>query len=250
MIPSRITRLLRRSCVSYASFWPQQHTVRAIARRSRESSRIRRGAVVVGATVTLSNINTGIKVVRNTSETGLFLFDLVDPGAYSVTIEATGLHQVHSGKHPGSNARRHYRQCEPAARRDRGEHHRNRYSGGGTVQFRQPRSDHRLEACGGDAALRSQSVQADAARALGREHPRRDDAVPFLGCQQRGSGRRHQPEERSSGGRQPDRHRPQEQLSAEHRRRSGSGRLDQQRGRGVRTQRRRSDQHDAEVGHE
>jgi hypothetical protein len=48
------------------------------------------GAVVVGATVTLSNINTGVKVVRNTSETGLFVFDLVDPGTYSVSVETTG----------------------------------------------------------------------------------------------------------------------------------------------------------------
>ena len=47
-------------------------------------------AVVPGATVTLLNINTGVKVVRNTSESGLYLFDLVDPGTYSVTIEATG----------------------------------------------------------------------------------------------------------------------------------------------------------------
>ena len=30
------------------------------------------GAVVPGATATLQNVNTGIKVVRNTSETGLY----------------------------------------------------------------------------------------------------------------------------------------------------------------------------------
>lgn len=48
------------------------------------------GATVAGATATLLNVNTGIKVVRNTSETGLFLFDLVDPGTYTVTIEASG----------------------------------------------------------------------------------------------------------------------------------------------------------------
>lgn len=48
------------------------------------------GAVVVGATATLVNVNTGTRIVRNTSESGLFLFDLVDPGTYSLTIEATG----------------------------------------------------------------------------------------------------------------------------------------------------------------
>ena len=48
------------------------------------------GAVVPGATVTLQNVNTGIKSVRNSSETGLYVFDLVDPGTYTVSIEATG----------------------------------------------------------------------------------------------------------------------------------------------------------------
>ncbi len=47
-------------------------------------------AVIAGSTVTLLNVNTGVKVVRQTSETGLYLFDLVDPGTYSVTIESPG----------------------------------------------------------------------------------------------------------------------------------------------------------------
>ncbi|MDQ6663075.1 MAG: carboxypeptidase-like regulatory domain-containing protein, partial [Acidobacteriota bacterium] len=47
-------------------------------------------SVIADAAVTLLNVNTGIKTVRKTSDTGLYLFDLVDPGTYSVTIEATG----------------------------------------------------------------------------------------------------------------------------------------------------------------
>ncbi len=47
-------------------------------------------AVVTGATVTLTNVNTGIKVVKETRETGLYLFDSVDPGTYSVTVELAG----------------------------------------------------------------------------------------------------------------------------------------------------------------
>src|SRR5579883_1120000 len=47
-------------------------------------------AVIPGATVTLLNIKTGIKTVRQTSDTGLYLFDLVDPGTYTVTVEAAG----------------------------------------------------------------------------------------------------------------------------------------------------------------
>jgi Carboxypeptidase regulatory-like domain len=47
-------------------------------------------AVIAGATVSLLNVATGVKVVRQSSETGLYLFDLVDPGTYSVTVEAAG----------------------------------------------------------------------------------------------------------------------------------------------------------------
>ncbi len=47
-------------------------------------------AVVPNSTVTLLNVNTGIRVVRQTSETGLYLFDLVDPGTYAITVEANG----------------------------------------------------------------------------------------------------------------------------------------------------------------
>jgi len=47
-------------------------------------------AVIAGSTVTLLNVNTGVRVIHQTSETGLYLFDLVDPGTYTVTVEATG----------------------------------------------------------------------------------------------------------------------------------------------------------------
>ncbi|MEO7145359.1 MAG: carboxypeptidase-like regulatory domain-containing protein, partial [Bryobacteraceae bacterium] len=47
-------------------------------------------AVVPGATVTLLNVNTGVRTVRQTSGTGLYVFDLVDPGMYTITIEAPG----------------------------------------------------------------------------------------------------------------------------------------------------------------
>ncbi len=50
-------------------------------------------AVIMGATVTLSNVNTGVKVVHQTSDTGLYLFDLVDPGTYTVTIETPGFNR-------------------------------------------------------------------------------------------------------------------------------------------------------------
>ena len=50
-------------------------------------------AVIVGSTVTLLNVKTGVQVVRQTSDTGLYVFDLVDPGTYTVTVEATGFNK-------------------------------------------------------------------------------------------------------------------------------------------------------------
>ncbi len=47
-------------------------------------------AVIPGATVTLRNINTGVAAVRTTSGTGLYIFDLVEPGTYSLTAENPG----------------------------------------------------------------------------------------------------------------------------------------------------------------
>jgi hypothetical protein len=47
-------------------------------------------SAVAGASVTLQNINTGVKDTRKTTETGLYLFDNVDPGSYSVIVEMPG----------------------------------------------------------------------------------------------------------------------------------------------------------------
>ena len=47
-------------------------------------------AAIAGASVTLLNVNTGGKVTRSTSETGLYVFDNVDPGTYSVAVEMAG----------------------------------------------------------------------------------------------------------------------------------------------------------------
>src|SRR5262249_15487317 len=47
-------------------------------------------AVVAGATVTLHNVNTGISTVRKTGEIGHYIFDLVEPGSYRITVEAAG----------------------------------------------------------------------------------------------------------------------------------------------------------------
>ena len=50
-------------------------------------------AVVVGATVTLANVGTGVSAVRQTGATGSYLFDLVDPGTYTLTVELAGFNK-------------------------------------------------------------------------------------------------------------------------------------------------------------
>ena len=56
------------------------------------------GAVVVGARVSLLQVQTGIKRQDVTSSTGDYNFPLLDPGEYSVTVEAPGFKtETHSG---------------------------------------------------------------------------------------------------------------------------------------------------------
>ena len=48
------------------------------------------GGALPGVNVTLKNDNTGVEVVRQTDAEGRYLFDFVEPGAYSVTAELEG----------------------------------------------------------------------------------------------------------------------------------------------------------------
>lgn len=47
-------------------------------------------AVVPGATITLLNDNTGAEAVRTSDEGGRYVFDFVDPGTYTLTVELPG----------------------------------------------------------------------------------------------------------------------------------------------------------------
>ncbi len=47
-------------------------------------------AVLPGATVTLSNVNTGVNTTKQTDSSGLYVFDYVDAGTYRVTVDAVG----------------------------------------------------------------------------------------------------------------------------------------------------------------
>jgi hypothetical protein len=45
---------------------------------------------MAGATVTLTGVNTGVATRKVTDNVGLYVFDLIDPGSYTITVEATG----------------------------------------------------------------------------------------------------------------------------------------------------------------
>ncbi|MFN0106734.1 MAG: carboxypeptidase regulatory-like domain-containing protein [Bryobacteraceae bacterium] len=50
-------------------------------------------AAIPGATVTLANVNTSVASTRQTDERGSYLFDLVLPGTYSVSVDARGFNK-------------------------------------------------------------------------------------------------------------------------------------------------------------
>jgi hypothetical protein len=52
------------------------------------------GGIIPGATVTLTNGATGISASRVSNRDGRYLFDYVDPGLYSITVELTGFGTV------------------------------------------------------------------------------------------------------------------------------------------------------------
>jgi hypothetical protein len=47
-------------------------------------------AIVIGAKVTLTNVNTGISAVKESSDQGLYRFDFVEPGTYKMEAVASG----------------------------------------------------------------------------------------------------------------------------------------------------------------
>lgn len=52
------------------------------------------GAVIPGAKITLRNLDTGVTAKTTSNETGDYVFNLLPPGHYSVTIEAEGFKKV------------------------------------------------------------------------------------------------------------------------------------------------------------
>ena len=48
------------------------------------------GAAVAGATVTLTNEGTATSVTTQTSDSGTYTFDLIQPGTYTISVEKQG----------------------------------------------------------------------------------------------------------------------------------------------------------------
>src|SRR5580704_16182562 len=48
------------------------------------------GALVAGASVTATNVETGVQTSRQTTEAGFFVLTPLQPGEYRVTVKATG----------------------------------------------------------------------------------------------------------------------------------------------------------------
>ena len=66
--------------------WSQGETTSAIQGQARDAT----GAVVPGATVTITSQETGLKRSAKTNQSGWFNFPQLKPGTYSVTVEAAG----------------------------------------------------------------------------------------------------------------------------------------------------------------
>src|SRR5499426_1741622 len=47
-------------------------------------------AVIAGANVLLTNVDKGISAARVTDSSGRYLFDLVEPGRYKITVDGQG----------------------------------------------------------------------------------------------------------------------------------------------------------------
>jgi hypothetical protein len=112
-------------------------------------------ASIAGANVTLLNTKTGIRVLRQTSDTGLYVFDLVEPGDYTVTIEAAGF-----TKFIQENITAEMRAdiTVNATLKTGSVHYGRRNSGGRAVQLHQPGSHTGFHHGRGGSALRSQPV--------------------------------------------------------------------------------------------
>src|SRR5262249_48170047 len=65
----------------------------------------RTGAVISGASVTLTGVETGVRLSTNSNDAGVYRFDAVDPGTYDLTVSLPGF-RTYLNKHIAVEANR------------------------------------------------------------------------------------------------------------------------------------------------
>lgn len=80
--------------LSFCAFTFAQGTTTRITGTVTDTS----GAAIAGATVTLTNEGTNISLTTTTSGSGVYLFDLIQPGSYKVTVEKEGFKRFESSR--------------------------------------------------------------------------------------------------------------------------------------------------------
>src|SRR5215475_3560760 len=63
------------------------------------------GAVIAGASVTLTGVETGVRLSTNSNDAGVYRFDAVDPGTYDLTVSLPGF-RTYLSTHVGVEANR------------------------------------------------------------------------------------------------------------------------------------------------
>jgi hypothetical protein len=92
--PFAIALVLIAVLVAFSTVAPAQGTTSRVTGTVSDSS----GAAIAGANVTLTNEATNTSLSMETSENGVFTFDLVQPGNYTVTVEKPGFKRLVSSK--------------------------------------------------------------------------------------------------------------------------------------------------------
>src|SRR5262245_16729834 len=62
------------------------------------------GGALAGAKVMLRNVGTGVEVTRQTNTEGLYIFDFVESGTYTVTVESQGFNKLEQQNIPAQNS--------------------------------------------------------------------------------------------------------------------------------------------------
>lgn len=77
-------------CLAFGNFFTGNSSAQELRAKVQGLITDSSGGVLVGASVTLRNINTGVDTHRIANEAGQYVFDYVSPGTYTLTVELPG----------------------------------------------------------------------------------------------------------------------------------------------------------------